>query len=249
MLIHQYRTPLLLLVTAAAIIATFFHAPIPQDPAYHLFADARSLAGVPNFGDVFSNLPFLLVGLYGLSRARRLKEPRCAVAYTTLCAGVLLVSVGSAYYHWNPSNATLLWDRLPMTVAFMALFSMLIEERVVKSTRTLYPLIAAGVASAVYWYWSETKGAGDLRPYLLVQFLPIILMPVILVLFPRKYLSNKLLAGALVLYCVAKVFETCDRGVLEALGFASGHTLKHLLAGAATLCIIRAVDERHTSLR
>lgn len=243
----QYRASLLLFITAFALLATMLHGRIPQDPAYHLFADTRPFAGLPNFGDIFSNLPFLLVGLYGLSRRRRLTEPGCAGAYTALCAGVLLVSLGSAYYHYSPSTPTLLWDRLPMTVAFMALFSLLLEERVTESRRTLLPLLAAGIASAAYWYWTESRGAGDLRPYILVQFLPMLLIPLILALYPRKYLSNNLLVAALVLYVAAKIFESVDRRVLASIGVLSGHTIKHLLAGAATLCIIRAVPAKEDS--
>ncbi len=247
LLTDQYRAAILLLLAACVMLAALLHAPIPQDPAYHLFADTRSFAGIVNFGDVLSNLPFLLVGLYGLSRSRRLAEPRCRSAYITLCGGVLLVSLGSAYYHLSPSTPTLLWDRLPMTVAFMALFSLLLEERVTESRRTLLPLLAAGLASAAYWYWTESRGAGDLRPYILVQFLPIVLIPLILALYPRKYLTNNLLVAALTLYVAAKLFETYDRQVLASIGALSGHTIKHLLAGAATLCIIRAVPAKENS--
>ncbi|MCM2305195.1 MAG: ceramidase [Elusimicrobia bacterium] len=228
-------TALLLGIAAFAVIATFLHAPIPQDPAYHLFADTRALAGIPNFADVASNFIFLIAGVYGLSRRKRLAEPGGERAYTTLCAGVLLVSVGSAYYHLSPSNPTLVWDRLPMTVAFMAFFAMLLEERVLTGARPLAPLIVAGLASAVYWAWSD-----DLRPYLLVQFLPLMLMPVILVLYPRKYLSTRPLVAALVLYAAAKFFEVYDREVFSAAAL-SGHTVKHLLAGGASLCLISAV--------
>lgn len=228
--------------------ALLFRGRIPQDPAYHLFADTRPLAGIANFGDVLSNLPFLLVGLYGMSRRRRLAQPECLSAYTALCLGVLLVSAGSAYYHLDPTTATLLWDRLPMTVAFMALFSMLLEERVVKGARTLWPLLAAGIGSAVYWYWTETRGAGDLRPYALVQFLPIVLIPVILALYPRRYLRGSWLTGALLFYLGAKLCESGDRQIFAALGALSGHTIKHLLAGAATFCIIKAVPSKEDAV-
>lgn len=244
MTIQNHRGTFLLVIAAAAALATFLHGPVPQDPAYHLFADARACAGVPNFGDVLSNLPFLIVGLYGLSRIRRLEQPGVAAPYATLCVGVFLVSLGSAYYHWSPSTPTLFWDRLPMTVAFMALFSMLLEERVTRQAGTLAPLIAVGVASAVYWHWTEQRGAGDLRPYLLVQFLPIVLMPVILAFYPGRYLRSGFLYAALAFYVAAKVFEVGDRWTLDLIAVMSGHTIKHLLAGAACLCIIRSVPVR-----
>ncbi|MCR4294163.1 MAG: ceramidase [Elusimicrobia bacterium] len=229
----------LLSVAAAAAVALFLHAPIPQDPAYHAFADVRPFAGIPNFADVLSNLPFLIVGLYGLTR--RPAQPRMKTGCLVLCAGIALVSLGSAYYHLSPTSATLLWDRLPMTVAFMALFSLLLEDRVMDA-KTLMPLLAAGIASAVYWHYTD-----DLRPYILVQFLPIVLMPLILLFYPKKNLDGKALMCAVVLYAAAKAFEFYDRQVLEALGALSGHSVKHLLAGAATICIITAVPVKEAA--
>jgi len=53
---------------AAMTVGVFFVlAPIPQNPAYHNFADQRAWLGVPHFLDVFSNLGFLLVGVGGLA--------------------------------------------------------------------------------------------------------------------------------------------------------------------------------------
>ena len=45
--------------------------PIPQDQSYHAFADDRTMVGIPNFLNVISNLPFLVVGYnagHGVSR-------------------------------------------------------------------------------------------------------------------------------------------------------------------------------------
>lgn len=233
----EKRSAVVLLgISAAAVVALFLLDPIPQDPAYHAFADARAVAGIPNFADVLSNLPFLLVGLYGLTRR---PPPRMKAGYLVLCAGIALVSLGSAWYHLNPTSATLLWDRLPMTVAFMALFSLLLEDRVTDK-KTLVPLVAAGLASVVYWHYTD-----DLRPYILVQFLPIVLMPLILLFYPKRNLDGNALMFAVVLYAAAKVFEFYDRQVLEALGALSGHSIKHLLAGAATICIISAVPAKN----
>ena len=63
---------LLAVVTLVTVVALLRHGPIPQDPAYHAFADTRRIAGIPNFWNVVSNLPFLLAGLYGLARRSRL---------------------------------------------------------------------------------------------------------------------------------------------------------------------------------
>ena len=237
---------ILISIVSFAVLLTLFLERIPQDPAYHIFADNREILGIRNFWNVISNFPFLLVGLYGLWRWRWIIEPKSLSAYIALCIGVLLVCFGSAYYHYAPSTETLIWDRLPMTIAFMALFSLLLEERVILCQRsvTLYPLLIIGIAAAVYWYWTETLGEGDLRPYGLVQFLPLALIPVILLLFESRYLRGALLIVALLFYALAKVSEHFDWQLFEILAVISGHSLKHFLAGVATLYTIVAIPVR-----
>lgn len=237
------RRLILVIATIIAICSLFLFDRIPQDNKYHLFADANTLAGISNFWNVVSNIPFLIVGIFALWRAPRLAERECYTAYLVLSIGITLVSFGSAYYHYAPSNETLLWDRLPMTVAFMALFAMILGERVIVSYKNivLWFLVGCGIAAAFYWSWTEAKGQGDLRPYIIVQFLPIILMPLIMILFTKKYLSNYFLISAFVWYLVAKILEHYDHQLQDLIGIIGGHPLKHIAAAIAALCIVCAV--------
>jgi hypothetical protein len=240
------RIGVLAAITVIALLVLVFVGPIPQDPSYHLFADARRMLGVANFWNVVSNIPFVVIGAFGLTRLSRLAQPETSHGYFVMCLGVLLVGFGSAYYHLAPSNESLLWDRLPMTVAFMALLSLVLGERVTQSysQSCLWILVAAGVGSVLYWSWTEQAGQGDLRPYALVQFLPIILLPLIILMFRSRYLSNALLLSAFSLYIVAKALEHFDPQVFSALSFMGGHAIKHIAAAAAVLCIILAVPVR-----
>jgi hypothetical protein len=152
--------------------------------------------------------------------------------------------MGSAYYHAAPDNARLFWDRLPMTVAFMALFSAFIADRINQriGVQWLLPiLVVAGIASVFYWDWSESVGRGDLRFYFLVQFYPIVALPVICWLFPKgRYTSGRYLAWLIAWYAVAKGLELFDVQVFALLGgTVSGHTLKHLASAVATLVVVR----------
>lgn len=241
-----YKARILVAVSLFGVAALSFVGPIPQDPAYHQFADTRTIAGIANFWNVLSNLPFLLAGLWGLARYPRLLAPESQSGYLVLCIGTILVGFGSAYYHLAPSNGTLLWDRLPMTVAFMALLSLLLCERVTgtRSSLTLWVLVIVGVCSALYWSWTEAQGRGDLRPYALVQFLPMLLIPLILFMYPQRYIRTSWLVWGFVLYVLAKALEYFDRGIYAATGFMSGHALKHLAAALAVFCIIAAVAVR-----
>lgn len=224
-------------MTAAAIIAVVMLEPIAQDPLYHGFADQRAWLGIPNAANVLSNLAFLAAGGAGLVRLRRASVDcdltRCL---TVFFAGVVLTAAGSAWYHLAPDNRTLLWDRLPMTLAFMGLFAAVIVIYVSAAfgRRLLIGLLALGLASVLFWFFGETAGRGDLRPYLLVQFLPLVLIPLILGLYQRPTPFNAALLGMLGLYLLAKGAESVDARLFEMSGSAlSGHTVKHLLAAIA----------------
>jgi predicted membrane channel-forming protein YqfA (hemolysin III family) len=229
-------------VTALTLAAVFLVSPIPQDPAYHNFADKRFLCGTPNFWNVFSNLSFLVIGAFGLARLSHLQPAASRVGYIVFCAGVVLVAFGSAYYHYAPDTQTLVWDRLPMTVAFMALFAMVIRDRVSErlGERLFWPLIVVGIASIAYWHWTETQGRGDLRVYGLVQFLPILQIPLMLLTSPGRGLRSAWLWATLATYGLSKLAEYFDYGIYEATGLLSGHTIKHLLASFAVLWAIFA---------
>src|SRR5688572_25139004 len=110
-------------LTAISLIGLVFAPPIPQPQSYHQFADQRTLFGVPHFWNVVSNLPFILVGTWGLFRGRDV-SPRM------FFLGVSLTGFTSSYYHWDPNDFGLFWDRLPMSIAFMAVLAIVIEERV-----------------------------------------------------------------------------------------------------------------------
>jgi hypothetical protein len=239
----------LLGITLLACFAMLFVPAIPQDPAYHQFADARGFSGIPNFGDVISNLPFLFIGIAGLRElSRGLPNgclPECLTAYRIFFASVALVSAGSGYYHWNPSNASLVWDRLPMAISFMAFFAAIVGENLttVFTRRALAPLVVLGIVSVFYWAWTEQQGAGDLRLYALVQFLPMLLMPFLLLTSRSAYDSNRWIWFAFAAYLAAKLLEAGDRQVLELIGI-SGHTLKHLAAAVGAWFILLAVRNR-----
>jgi hypothetical protein len=236
------REIVLALVTAAAVAGAFLLDAIPQDAAYHLFADRRALFGVPNFWNVATNLPFLAVGIAGWAMIRRIASPQLATHYRVLCTAIALVAFGSGWYHFAPSNASLVWDRLPMTVAFMALFSALLADRVswLLGRALLWPLVVAGMASIAWWVRTEAAGAGDLRAYALVQFLPMLLMPLLLLFWREGSLAARPLWLAIAAYALAKLAEHFDAAIFAATGVVGGHALKHLLAALAAWWIVRA---------
>ena len=159
------RVLIVLGVTVACALVLVFVPPIPQPLAYHHFADQRMLWGIPNFADTASNIPFLIVGIWGMvvifRGSIKFIDTRERWPYLIFFAGVALTCAGSSYYHLAPDNNRLVWDRLPMTLAFMSLLAAIIAERIGlrAGLALLAPLLLLGFASV--WYWHV---ADDLRP-------------------------------------------------------------------------------------
>jgi hypothetical protein len=223
-------------VTLAAGIAAMLAPPLPQDPAYHAFADRRVVLGLPHALNVLSNVGFLLAGSWSLGRVTRATLPGWErAAGLIFAAGLLLTGLGSAWYHAAPTNATLVWDRLPLSVLFPTILAVVIGDRVSAAAgrALLAPLAVAAAASVMWWHLTD-----DLRPYAMAQFLPMLLVPLMLLLLPGRRPAGPLVAG-IGLYAVGKLAEVGDGPVLALGGLVSGHTLKHLLAAAAAVLIVR----------
>lgn len=242
------KVGILAAVAVLAVVIASFVSPIAQDPGYHQFADQRALFGIPNFGDTVSNIGFLIVGALGLGfvlgkRGRAMFDgPGEQWPYLVFFAGVAVVGIGSAYYHLDPTTETLFWDRLPMTVAFMALFAAFITDRIHTTAGVVMMLpllLTIGFGTVVYWHMTEAAGHGDLRPYGLVQFYPMLAIPLVCLLFPGRHTSGRYVFYMVVWYALAKVCEHFDGDIFALLGgTVSGHTLKHLFAAVATYMVL-----------
>lgn len=242
----------IVLITPGIIVTiiAWLLSPIPQPLSYHNFADHRSWLGIPNFGDVVSNLPFAIVGVSGLiflfgPRGRNLSDSRERWLYIVMFAALILTAFGSAYYHLAPDNARLVWDRIPINIVFMALLSSVVAERVsVRAGIALFPLFEiAGVASVLTWHAGELRGQGDLRFYAAVQVYAVLIL-LLALLLPPKYTRGSDFLVVVGFYIVAKILEESDRQIFALGHFVSGHTLKHLAAAAAGYWILRMLQKR-----
>jgi hypothetical protein len=253
-----HRVSILIGLLAVGLLGLTALDPIPQSAAYHRFADTRSVLGIPNFNDVISNAAFAVVGILGVwvvagkRHGAIFAEPSDAMPYLVFFISVAMVSLGSAYYHWQPSNDRLLWDRLPMSIAFMAFCSAIIADRIDSRAGNVWllpVLIGLGVTSLAYWSWTESLGRGDLRFYGFVQFYPMIAIPAICLLFPEyRHLSGRSIALVAGWYALSKILEHFDREVFDLLHHSiSGHTLKHLAAAAAAFVVVRSLLARRSA--
>lgn len=220
----QHRPPIALVLAGLLVLALAFKGPIIQVEGYHHFADQRFMFGIAHVGDVLSNLGFLLAGVWALVRSRTLEQRVFSVA-------LMMTAFGSAWYHLAPDNARLVWDRLPIALACAALLAESVRESY-RVGGALWWLLAAAVASVAWWAWM-----GDLRPYLLIQLAPLVLIPVLQWEARAELGRRKAFGVAIGLYVLAKVCEVSDAHLFEFIGLVSGHTLKHVLATMAALVL------------
>lgn len=234
--------PARILCMRQAIVALFLlglfavlmeKSPIPQPASYHDFADAAYFLGIPSFWNVVSNVPFLVIGIMGL-RLLGKRAAGASLSWAVVFVATTLVFFGSSYYHLAPSNATLVWDRIPIGIAFMGFLVALLSEHapprieVALHKWLLVPAIVFSIAT-IYW-WRFT---GDLAPWIWVQAAPMLAIVLATALLRGRYTHQRYLFYALGCYALAKVLELEDQRFMEWSGdLMGGHAMKHFLAAA-----------------
>ncbi len=225
-----------LLILVIEIIGLSLMDPITQNFDYHRFADDRTILGITNFWDVASNIPFLIIGSLGISYVlKNFNSIPSSYCWLMVFIGVFLVAPGSSYYHLMPKNWTLVWDRLPMTIGFMAITSALFSYKMDKKKEIIVLTLCLALGFFSIWYWVYMD---DLRVYFFVQLTPILLVPIFAFIEKDLKIVRKYLLGAFAFYFLAKVVEKYDVEIFDHF-LLSGHTIKHLLAAAATYCFYK----------
>jgi hypothetical protein len=224
-------------------IVRFYLGPLPQDPSYHSFADTRALGPIPRAGDVLTNAAILAAGIAGLVFWRRVRiAPDERPAYALLVFASLATALGSAYYHALPSDARLVWDRLPMTLIIAALFALVLADRAHPAFARIawWPVALLGAGSVFWWAWTgRAGGGGDLLLYGVVRILTGLGIAWLVFSRSGRHTRAGWLIAAMTLGVVMTVCELRDRQIFAATrGFISGHSVKHLLAGALLGCVL-----------
>ena len=233
----------LLLAGVTLLVLWTLRAKLWFDPETYSagFADKKTLLGIPNFGDVVTNLGFAILGLYGFRRLDRMPESYRGLA-TVFAMAIFGTALGSAYFHFAPAPLTLFWDQLPMSIGFASFVGMVVADRVSipAGNRLGFALCILGPWSV----WNIYYGSGETAYYLALQFGTLIYAILLLVFSKGGALQTKAVMGGLVAYILAKVFESHDAEIYERLGFISGHSLKHLAATVALAAILWGAQSR-----
>jgi hypothetical protein len=237
------RLTILWIVAGVTLLAVFAHR--LRTPAYSVFADQVTCLGIPNFTNVASNLAFVLVGVWALAwfwterrtlLGTRFQSRTELALYASFFAAAVLVGIGSGYYHWVPNNATLFWDRCPMTLAAAALTGGFIAERVDRRAGLVVAIALALLlpATLVYWRMSEAGGTENLWPYIVGLYGSLGIATLVLLLFPSPFTHGGQAFVAVAWYAAAMPFDKLLDGWVYSLGgLMGGHAVKHLLAAVA----------------
>jgi hypothetical protein len=225
-------------VVATLLVLAVALPRVSQDPAYHHFADARTLMGVPRAMDALSNIFFVVFGGIGLvyQFRGRLDYLNSAMRTSGLLffVGFVLTGIGSACYHLDPNDRGLAWDRMGMVVAFSGALGMVAAHRVsVRAANLLLPIALLGGVLSVAWF----AATGSVTPYVIMQFGGIGVVAGLSWLPTQGRGPNW--AALIAVYALAKVLELQDLQVFQLTqGVVSGHTLKHVFAALAALAVL-----------
>jgi hypothetical protein len=245
------RLPTLIIVGSAGLL--LLHGPLVQSRTYNELADQSILCGLHHAGDVLSNIAFLIVGLWGWAILHPLRNhpalSRGWHGYRLFLLGLILAALASAFYHLAPDNQRLVLDPLSIALICAGLLAAVRAEThpSANTVRDALVLTLIAVLSVAWWQFTDgPRGQGDMRPYVLLQASPFLLVPLWQANGAATRRDRMWFGVALALYVIAKTAELFDQEIQAALGFVSGHTLKHLFAAAAAAVLIGVLRRRVT---
>lgn len=233
---------LLLAMSLALGVGLLAWGPITLTPADHQFADQQMWAGIPNARNALSCLPLLAVGLWGLLATLRSHWPASMRApWFGFFALAALHAGTSSLYHLAPNDVGYALSHWFVAGAFTLLLLGFLAERI----HPLYgsrSAIAAGVGiatlAALWWTMGQgTTGAGDLRAMLLLEYLPLLLIPAGALNVPGQFTPRGDWLWMLGGYALARAAGLADAALFDAMGWISGHALMHLLLAWVTACL------------
>jgi hypothetical protein len=230
----SFLTGLIILLFLAIFLPS-----IQQDQNYHNFADKRVLFGVNNAFDTLSNLAFIIVGALGLVNFYNNQYVKISNSFSVILnlffISIILIGLGSSFYHLSPNDFTLVFDRLAMSLVFASILAMLAYLKTSPrfGLHTLAELLILAPLTVLIW-----KFNGNLTPYVVLQFGGIILV-ILTLLLTKTRMQGPCFTSLIILYGAAKLAEFYDEKIFNlSQNLISGHTLKHLIAALAVIIFV-----------
>ena len=234
----QAETILAVAIVVLIILAVLL-PPHAQEQAYHAFADQRAWAALPNALDTLTNGAFIVVGGLGLywlkSGSFHAQSINMRLSIRLFSLGAIAIGLTSAYYHLDPTDSSLVPDRMAMAFTFAAVLAMMAQDRVSSraGTWTLLTVLVLGPCSVLIWAMT-----GNLAPYYVLQFGGLLLL-IMMLLLRGSCGRGPGFVALLVCYTLAKISEASDLQIFAATQqLISGHSLKHILAACGMLMLL-----------
>ncbi|XP_010519850.1 PREDICTED: uncharacterized protein LOC104799163 isoform X2 [Tarenaya hassleriana] len=183
-----------------------------SSPSHHVFADKRNFLG------------FFTISLKGE-----------IWGWVLFYAGVAGLAFGSAYYHLKSDDNRIIWDTLPILIAYSSLFSSFLVERAGERAGLccLVSLLFIAFLSIAY-----AGVFNDLRLCMTFQLIPFVAIPVLTILLPPKYTHSKYWLWASGAYILSGIENLADSKIYNANRYLiSGHSLGHLCSAAAPILL------------
>ena len=238
-LLKRFALAMLGAMTVALAMGLQAWGPMQLSPAMHRFADERSWLGLPHAFNTLASLPLLVMGAWGwrATGASRWPAPLRA-AWRGFHAFMVPSALLSAAYHLTPNNTLFTLARTGTVCAVALLTCALLGERV--APRFVSPAVRTGACVAVgavgiaLWLGERVVGSIDVRPLMLLEVVPLLLIPAGVVHLPGAQTRPLDWMMLLSSYAASKLFELGDAAIFNATGWISGHSLMHLALAFAT---------------
>jgi hypothetical protein len=234
------RCALVMLVSLslAAMMGVIAWGPILFTDAAHDYAGQRPWLGLADAANVLANAPMFFLGAWGwvATKASRwpakLQAPWCLFHLFAMSS-----AVAAAVYHALPGDLLFVLSHVCMTSCFVVLTLGVLAERVDARFGTVglcrLAILAVALAGCGMWIGRAAGGGLDMRPLILLQIIPVLLIPTGALGLPGSSTRAFDWIIVLALYAFAKLLEAGDETIFRATGWLSGHTLMHLALAAA----------------
>jgi hypothetical protein len=226
----------LLAAVAVALVAAILGPNVAQYARYHVFADQRALWGLPFAMDVLSNLPFAVMGAWGLARLQVMPRGTQRTLSSVFFVGLLVTTICCTWYHLRPDDAGLALDRLGMVLAFAGVTGLAVADRLSLRAGACMAIGVAVLGPVAVGVWASTA---NLLPWSILQGGGMLLVVTMAARRPIAGAWGVPLGALIAWYALAKLLELGDQSVFELThGIVSGHSLKHVAAALAAWPLI-----------
>ena len=225
---------MLVAMTLATGVGLLAWGPMPIGTSAHAYADARTWLGIPNASNVLVNLPLFWLAVWGWCATRASGWPswlRTPWQWFHLFA--MATALTSGLYHAAPNDTLFVISHIGQASAFTLLTLGVLAERVDARFGSVaccvMSVVAIALTGGAMAYAVRIDGPIDMRPLMLLEILPVLLIPTGALGLRGSHTEASTWFVVLALYASSKLFDVGDPAIFGLSGGRiGGHALMHL---------------------